>query len=99
MANLVKVSYMGLVRNTVGLPEEVVALPDGARVRDLLAILQKKHGDDFRYSLFSPNGQLRSMSRVFIGEREIGELEGMDTPLEPDSGVSILMLVYATEGG
>ena len=94
-----KVRYMGLVRNTVGIPEEEVALPDSSRVGELLALLQQRHDDSFRYSLFSPNGQLRPMVRVFIGEEEIGEMEGLDTPLGPGTEVSILVAVHPSAGG
>ncbi len=99
MAGWVKVRYMGLVRNTTGIPEEEVALPDGYRVGGLLALLQQRHGDSFRYSLFSPNGQLRPMAKVFIGEQEIGQMEGLDTQLGPGTEVSILVVVHPSEGG
>ncbi len=99
MAVRVKVRYMGLVRNTVGIPEEEVALPDGSRVGELLALLQKIHDDNFRYSLLSPSGQLRPMARVFIGEQEIGEMEGLDTQLGSEPEVSILVMVNPSAGG
>lgn len=95
----VKVRYMGLVRNTIGIPEEEVTLSDNSRVGDLLTLLQKKNGDSFRYSLFSPNGQLRPMARVFIGEQEIGEMEGLNTPLVSETEVSILVTVHPSAGG
>ena len=99
MAVRVKVRYMGLVRNTVGIPEEEVALPDSSRVGELLTQLQQRHGDSFQYSLFSSNGQLRPMARVFIGEQEIGDMEGLDTPLRPGTEVSILLVVHPSAGG
>ncbi len=95
----VKVRYMGLLRNTAGIPVEEVALPDGSGVGELLALLQQKHDDNFRYSLFSSNGQLRPMARVFIGEQEIGEMEGLNTPLGSESEVSILVMVHPSAGG
>ncbi|MBI2916798.1 MAG: MoaD/ThiS family protein [Chloroflexi bacterium] len=95
----VKVRYIGLVQNAVGLSSEEVQLPAGARVRDLLAALQDKHGDSFRYSVLSSDGGLRPTSRVLIGDEDSRDLQGMDTPIEPGSGVAIVVLVYPAEGG
>jgi len=95
----VKVRYIGLVQNAVGTPAEEVELPSGARVSDLLSLLQDKHGDSFRYSVLSPDGQLRPTSRVLIGDQDIRELQGMDTVIQPGTGVAIVVLVYPAEGG
>mgnify|MGYP001590861878 CR=1 FL=1 len=95
----VKVRYIGLVQNAVGLASEDVELASGARVRDLLGLLQQKHGDNFRYSVLSADGGLRPTSRVLIGDEDSRELQGLDTVIQPGSGVAIVVLVYPAEGG
>lgn len=95
----VKVIYMGLVRNTLGISEEEVELPAGSRVRDLLSLLQERHGAGFQHSLFTRDDQLRPLAGVFIGEQNIQELNGMDTEVGPDSGVYILVLAHSAAGG
>lgn len=99
MATLVKVHYVGLVRNTVGISGEEIAMRDGSRIRDLLALLRKKHGDSFQYSLFTSDDQLRPMAKVFIEEQEIEQMDGLDTPLGPGAEVSILLTVHPSAGG
>ncbi|MDP2661676.1 MAG: MoaD/ThiS family protein [Dehalococcoidia bacterium] len=94
-----KVAYMGLVRNTLGISEEEIELPPGSRVSDLLSLLEQKHGENFRYSIFTNSGQLRPLVKVFIGERTIDDLEGLDTRIESESGVYILLLDHSLGGG
>lgn len=99
MTERVKVRYMGLARNTTGIPGEEVVLPEGSTVRDLLVLLQQRHGDNFTYSLFTPGGQLRPLTRVYVDEQEIEQLKGLDSLLGPEPEVSILIEVYPSGGG
>lgn len=95
----VKVAYMGLVRNALGISNEEIDLPPGSRVSDLLAALEARHGETFRYSVFSSNGQLRTLVRVFIAERNIDDLDGLNTVLDTGGGVYILLLDHSLGGG
>ncbi len=95
----VRVVYMGLVRGSLGIPEEEVEVPAGSRVRDLLSLLVDRHGADFRNSLFRGNGELRPLTRVYIGEVGIEELNGLDTEVDAQSGVYILVASNPTQGG
>jgi molybdopterin converting factor subunit 1 len=40
----INVLYFGIVRERLGCGEETMVLPDGARVADLLTILEGRHG-------------------------------------------------------
>ncbi len=95
----VKVSYVGLVQNVVGTSCEMVELTGSTRAGDLLALLEHRHGESFRYSVLRSDGQLRSTCRVLIGDQDIRRLKGMDTIIEPGSGVAIVVMVYPVEGG
>ena len=99
MSDRVRVAYMGLLRNTLGCSEEEVELPAGSRVKDVLAVLQERHGADFRDTLFTGSGQLRDLVQVFIGDQSIEELEGVDTEIEPTGGVYLLLLAHHAAGG
>ncbi|MCS7011571.1 MAG: MoaD/ThiS family protein [Anaerolineales bacterium] len=50
----------------------------------------------FRPHLYKPDGTLRSFVNLFLEGRNIRDLQGMDTPLTPDS---ILNLVPSIAGG
>jgi molybdopterin converting factor small subunit len=95
----VHVSYLGLVRNVIGQREEELEIQPGLTVRDLLTDLAKKYGEPFRLSVFKASGELRSTAQVCIDDCDINELEGFNTRLGAKEKVSILVGVYAPEGG
>lgn len=94
-----KVAYMGLLRNALGIGEEEVELPSGSRVSDLLSLLEKRHGEAFRNSVFAGSSKLRPLVRIFVGERSIDDLDGTNTRLEPGDGVYVLLLDHSLGGG
>jgi len=98
-ANLVKVSYLGLVRNVIGCREEEIELNPGATVGELLAKLAEKHGDAFRWSVFKGGGELRSMALVCVNDCDIFQLQGFETKLESGEKISVVVGVYPPEGG
>ena len=95
----VRVSYLGLVQNVLGRQEDEVLLRDGASVRELLHLLEEKHGDAFRHTVLSSDDELRSPAAVLVNELYIGELDGLDTTLTSEAEVSIVVVVYPMEGG
>lgn len=99
MEQLVHVSYIGLVRNVIGCSEENVEVIRGATVGQLLAKLIAKHGPPFKQSVFKQTGDLRAMSQVCINDRDIAELCGLETKMDENENISILVGVYPPEGG
>lgn len=97
--NLVKVSYLGLVRNVIGCREEEIEAAPGTTVGDLLAHLTEKHGEPFRASVFRYQNQLRSTTLVCVNDRDIGELQGFATKLDSGEQLSVVVGVYPPEGG
>ena len=97
--NLVRVSYLGLVRNVIGCREEEIEVAPGITVRELLARLMEKHGDPFRHSVFKSEGQLRSMALICVNDRDIAQLQGFETKLESGERLSVVVGVYPPEGG
>lgn len=95
----VRVVYVGLVRNSLGINEEEVELPPGSCVRDLLSLLVERHGADLRHSLFSTSGELSPLAEVLIGDQSIEELNGLDTTVDVQSKVHILVLAHPMAGG
>ena len=97
--NTVRVRYFGLARNAVGRDEEDLQLPRGSSVRDLMTHLASKNGDGFRASVMTTDGRLRYTSQVLIGDTAVQDLNGMDTPLVEGTPVTIMIIVYPTDGG
>lgn len=64
-------------------------------VADALAALVARH-PALRTHLFEDAGRLRSFVNVFLGERDVRELEGLDTPVRDGD---TLLIVPSVAGG
>jgi len=97
--NLVRVSYLGLVRNVIGCREEALEVAPGITVGELLARLIEKHGDPFRASVFRSAKELRSTTLICVNDCDIAQLQGFETRLERGENLSVVVGVYPPEGG
>ncbi|HEY7554372.1 MAG TPA: MoaD/ThiS family protein [Candidatus Binatia bacterium] len=99
MKTQLHVSYLGLVRNVIGLSEEDLEVLAGVTVGQLLAQLTARHGLPFKETVFKQSGELRSMSQVCVEDCDIDDLDGLDTKIDNGENVSIVVGVYPPEGG
>ncbi|MDR1655756.1 MAG: MoaD/ThiS family protein [Treponema sp.] len=67
---------------------------EGASVGEALAALTEKY-PDIKQHLYK-EGELRSFINIFVGETNIKNLQGLDTPVSPGDQI---MLVPAIAGG
>jgi molybdopterin converting factor small subunit len=81
------------LRNLSANAAEVQA--DGATVADVLKALDAQH-PGFGERLFDETGALRRFVNVFVSDEDIRFLQGVDTPVESGTVVSI---VPAVAGG
>lgn len=88
---------MGELRSLAGTREVEVTLPPGSTVRDLLHRLAEASGRAFADRVLTEDGSLQAHIAVFVNERDIRDLQGIDTPLADDR-VELVMLP-AFEGG
>ena len=95
----VKIRYIGLVQNVVGNRQEELSLQTDTTVRQLLMMLVEKHGIHFRLSVLRTSGELRPTVTIHVGNRNIKELEGLDTPLVPDSEMTVIITGHPDPGG
>lgn len=63
-----------------------------ASVRELLAEVQREH-PQLHQRIVDPDGQVRPLVNLFVGERDVRSLEGLETPLRDGSVVTILPAV------
>lgn len=64
-------------------------------VREALEALQRRHpgvGD----RLWAPDGRLHRFVNVFVGDEDVRDLRGLDTPLDP---ADVVAIVPAVAGG
>jgi molybdopterin converting factor small subunit len=95
----VKVKYYGLVRNIVNREEEETYLSGGATVEELLHTLVQRYGDRFRSMILTPEWQLLDIAMIHINDRDISDIDGLNTKLPDDSELTITVTVYEIVGG
>jgi molybdopterin converting factor small subunit len=95
----VRVSYLGLVRLMVGDGVEVLRARPESTIGEFLEFLAERHGSPFRESVYRRDGRLRSFTQVCVDDRDIDDLQGLQTTLVSGEEVSIVVGVYPAEGG
>lgn len=68
--------------------EQAQIAVSGATVGEAINDLVTQH-PELRAHLFNGN-QLRNFVNIFIGEEDVRFLDGLDTPIEPDSSLRII---------
>ena len=95
-----KIHYYGLIWNIVSKEEEeVIHLSDDTTVRDLLHSLVQRYGDGFRSMIVTPEWELLNITMIHLNDRDINELDGLNTKLDNNSELSITVLPYEIIGG
>jgi len=95
----IQVLYFGLVRNVVKETEEKVTLSAGATVRDLLELLCRRHGDALRDALFTVEKTLVANVMILLDGTNIFYQEGLDTPIDTQKSLHVLLTTTAMAGG
>ena len=95
----IQVLYFGLVRNVVKETEEKVTLSAGATVRDLLELLCRWHGDALRDALFTVEKTLVANVMILLDGTNIFYQKGLDTPIDTQKSLHVLLTTTAMAGG
>jgi len=86
----VKVQYFAIVREMVGLRDEVLNLTLGTTVLELLKLIVTKHTQLKDY-LFDPKTALpRSNLQFLVNDNLISALKGFETPMNQDCTFAII---------
>lgn len=94
-----KIVYLGMLQSALGVKEEDLQPPSGSTVGGLLSSLADKYGESFRFTVLGRDGTLRPLAKVFVSDKDIEEMDGLNTRLENDAEVCIFIAVEAPAGG
>ena len=81
----VKVIFTGPAEQLVGCHQELIALPKGSTLRELLRLLSERHGSDFRDYVFVDGETLSDEILILIDGLNALGLGGLETPLVGDT--------------
>jgi molybdopterin synthase sulfur carrier subunit len=85
------------IKDVVGQRLTEIELPEGSKVKDFLAYLRKRWGDELVARLFHPDsGEVLPYVRIMVNGQTIEFLQGMETPLK--EGDEVLILPPASGG-
>ena len=86
----VKVQYFAIVREMVGLRDEVLNLPEGITVLDLLKIIVTRHSQLKEY-IFDPKTEYpRPNLQFLVDDNLISALKGFETSMTQDCTFAII---------
>lgn len=86
----IRVQYFASVRELVGLREEILDVEEKATVLDVLRVLARRHGEEFREYVFNPGTESpRSHLQFLVNEDSISSLNGLSTVLPDNSSLAI----------
>jgi len=86
----IEVTYLGLIKEAVGVSKEEVFIPQGASVKELFETLMEQH-KGLMPRLFGKNrSTLQPKVKVLLDDKDINEMEGLDTPLQNFSRVTLV---------
>lgn len=89
------VEYLGYIKQALGItqPENIELKPE-ASARDLLVLLAKKHGEQFKKAIYDPrDSSLKPYHIIAINGIMINLLSDLDTKLKDSDRVTIMPVV------
>jgi molybdopterin synthase sulfur carrier subunit len=87
----VNVRFFATVRELVGLREEMLELPEGGTVENLLALLVERHGKPFRDYIYDPKtDEMRRSLQILVGGKPTSILNGLSTVLTDGCDLAII---------
>ncbi|UCH57601.1 MAG: MoaD/ThiS family protein [Candidatus Bathyarchaeota archaeon] len=92
----VTVRMMGVAKEAAGRGEEPLTIQPGSDVSGVLQTLAEKHGPGFRDAVLDPLTQTPVATLILINGIEIGNLQGLETPVNDGD---TLILLSVTHGG
>jgi molybdopterin converting factor small subunit len=95
----ITVVYFGLIREITNLPEESLQCSAGTTVGELLSALVARHGVPFVEALLGPDGRPLPNAVVVLDGREIAHGRGVETAVERDGQLRIVLMPAFAGGG
>ena len=90
----VKVQYLGFIKNLIKQSENQFELEEGASLADLLNKISSLYGKDFQKEVYEPGLKDVKMGFVVtINGVLMGQLQGLDTPLNSSDNVILMSLM------
>jgi len=89
---MVKVKFSSIISNKYGDKELIL---EARTVEEVIDILAKKYGEDFRVSVCNENGKISRLLNLLLNRRNIRYMDGIKTKLKDNDE----LLIYPSVAG
>ena len=86
----VEVKFFTSLREITGKKTDEIQLQNDATVEELLTLLSKKYGKNFREYLYDKKGKVQGFLSFLVNGKNINALEGFNTKLKQGDTIAIL---------
>lgn len=87
----VRIHYTTQIKTALGLAEEVVDVPAGTKIAELLEILGRRHAEAFRHFVLTGDGRLLPSILLCVDEQQFDAED--PTPLPDGSTITFLSAI------
>jgi len=96
----VKVKFYGVIKNVVDEREAELVLPDGSRVRDLIASLAERYGPRFAERMLTSEGHIQNYVKMLFNDNPVNST-GLETRLSgtAESPAEVIVHIIPSYGG
>ena len=86
----VKISFLSLLKDRIGVEELNMDLEDNATINDVFFKLFEKFGEDIKTVLVKKTGELNDHVVIMLNEKNIRSLDDLNTNLQNQDEITLL---------
>ncbi|MEE8431858.1 MAG: MoaD/ThiS family protein [Candidatus Desulfatibia sp.] len=86
----VKISFLSLLKDRIGVKELNMDLEDESTINDVFAKLFEKYGEDIEKLLIKKTGDLNDQVVIMLNEKSIRSLDNLDTKIRNNDEIILL---------
>ncbi len=86
----VKISFLSLLKDRIGVKELNMDLEDNATINDVFSKLFEKFGEDIKTVLVKKTGELNDQVVIMLNEKNIRSLDDLNTKIQNMDEITLL---------
>jgi molybdopterin synthase sulfur carrier subunit len=86
----VKISFLSLLKDRIGVKELNLDLEDNATINDVFSKLFEKFGEDIKTVLVKKTGELNDQVVIMLNEKNIRSLDDLNTKIQNKDEITLL---------
>lgn len=86
----VKISFLSLLKDRIGVKELNMDLEDNAIINDVFSKLFEKFGEDIKTALVKKTGELNDHVVIMLNEKNIRSLDDLNTKIQHKDEITLM---------